>query len=193
MHLTDHVTDVQLNDYLDHESSEQAEIESHLSTCDECVARLTALITLFAEIESLPELELTYSHRESSMWDAVRLTPNPGLTPQIPRWFTLTAFAQAMAGLISLVFTLPYISELISSVLQANPLPSFNVLAVSLQMKILLEIQLLQSVRFPPLPVGILPVINGLPAEVVYSGLVGVFCIWLIGSWWILKARPNPV
>ena len=35
MHLTDHISDVQLNEYLDNESTERVFIESHLSVCDE--------------------------------------------------------------------------------------------------------------------------------------------------------------
>ncbi len=53
-----HLTDEQLNEYLDNESTdERAQIESHLSSCDECAARLSTLQNLFAELESLPELE----------------------------------------------------------------------------------------------------------------------------------------
>ena len=50
-----HLTDEQLNEYLDHESQEHAQIESHLSACDECTVRLAALQTLFTELDSLPE------------------------------------------------------------------------------------------------------------------------------------------
>ena len=52
-----HLTDVQLNEYLDNETTERTQIESHLSVCDECTARLSALKTLFTEIESLPEIK----------------------------------------------------------------------------------------------------------------------------------------
>jgi len=54
-----HLTDEQLNEYLDNEIVDRADIESHLASCGECAARLTALQTLFAELDSLPELELT--------------------------------------------------------------------------------------------------------------------------------------
>ena len=67
-----HLTDEQLNEYLDHETSEQVQIETHLAACAECVARLTALQTLFAEIESLPEMELRHSI-------AARFAPTPSL------------------------------------------------------------------------------------------------------------------
>ena len=78
MHLTDHVTDVQLNEYLDHESAEREQIETHISSCADCAARLTALQALFAEIESLPELPLTHDL-------TARFTPTPSLpVPQLP-------------------------------------------------------------------------------------------------------------
>ncbi len=54
-----HLTDEQLNEYLDHETNERAQIELHLATCGKCSARLAALQDLFSEIKSLPELELS--------------------------------------------------------------------------------------------------------------------------------------
>ena len=59
MHLTDHISDVQLNEYLDNEIPDRAQIELHLKSCEDCTARLTALLRLFDEVESLPELALS--------------------------------------------------------------------------------------------------------------------------------------
>ena len=105
-----HLTDEQLNEYVDHESSERVQIEAHLSSCDECAARLTALQTLFAEIESLPELELTRPI-------AARFAPTPSLTvPQLPRWLTLTATLQAAVALVVLILAAPFITNLLPAV-----------------------------------------------------------------------------
>ena len=54
-----HLTDDQLNEYLDNEAADRVQIEAHLSSCDECAVRLSTLQNLFAEMESLPELTLT--------------------------------------------------------------------------------------------------------------------------------------
>jgi anti-sigma factor RsiW len=61
-----HLTDEQLNEYLDNETTERAQIETHLASCADCAARLIALQVLFAEIESLPEVELapTLAHAD---------------------------------------------------------------------------------------------------------------------------------
>ena len=36
-----HLTDDQLNEYLDEATAERVQIEAHLSSCDECAARLS--------------------------------------------------------------------------------------------------------------------------------------------------------
>ena len=54
-----HLTDDQLNEYLDEVTTERTHIEAHLSSCDECAARLSTLQNLFTELDSLPELVLT--------------------------------------------------------------------------------------------------------------------------------------
>ena len=100
-----HLTDDQLNEYLDYETSERVLIETHLAACAECAARLTALQTLFAEIESLPELELTHSV-------AARFAPTPSLPPQLPRWLTLTATLQAALALVAAILAAPFITKL---------------------------------------------------------------------------------
>ena len=87
MHLTDHLTDEQLNEYLDEATNERPQIESHLSSCDECAARLTTLQTLFTEIESLPELALTKSL-------AAPFMRTSNLPAQLPRFLTLTVTLQ---------------------------------------------------------------------------------------------------
>ena len=56
-----HLTDEQLNEYLDNETNERVQIETHLSSCGECAARLSTLQALFTELDSLPEVALTKS------------------------------------------------------------------------------------------------------------------------------------
>ena len=54
-----HLTDDQLNEYLDEATTERVQIEAHLFSCDECAARFSTLQNVFTELDSLPELELT--------------------------------------------------------------------------------------------------------------------------------------
>src|SRR5262245_30463290 len=122
-----HLTDGQLNEYLDNETTERAFIEAHLTECADCAARLTALQTLFTEIESLPEFELTHSL-------ATRLPPVPSLPPQLPSWLTLTVTLQAVAALVAMVFTVPVITQYLMPIRQG--IPSLKDISVELQSKI---------------------------------------------------------
>lgn len=187
MHLTDHVTDMQLNEYLDNESAPagRAEIELHLSSCDECAARLTVLKSLFAEIESLPDLELTPNI-------AARFIPTRSLpAPQLSPWLTLTATLQAALALIALIAATPVVSRYLTPYLQTYPIPSLNDLAFKLQMNILMWIQTIQSIQFPTAPTGIFTLPKEFSPGIVSASVIGLFLIWIIGNWWLLRKRPN--
>jgi len=55
-----HLDDVWLNEYLDNalEPSARAQAQAHLADCRDCAARLMELRTLFADLETLPDLPL---------------------------------------------------------------------------------------------------------------------------------------
>ena len=173
MHLTDHISDVQLNEYLDYESTERAQIEAHLSACDECAARLTALKTLFAEIESLPELELTHSL-------AARFTPTPSLQPQLPTWLTLTATLQAALALITLIIAAPFVTNLLPSI----ELPSLTDIFLQLQSQWTVWLDLLSTFQLPTLPQ--LPALE-ISSLMLTLTLAGVSILWLIGNGLLLR------
>jgi len=174
MHLTDHVTDIQLNEYLDHESSERVQIDAHLSICDECTVRLTALQTLFAEIESLPELELTHTL-------AARFTPTPSLpVAQLPRWLTLTATLQAVLALIAFIVAAPFITKLLPMV----QMPSLPDIFLQLQAQWTAWLAALSVFQLPTLPQ--IPAIE-LPSLVVALTLAGVSMLWLVGNGLLLR------
>ena len=42
-----HLTEEELNEYLDNEIQDRARVELHLSACQECAARLSTLQALF--------------------------------------------------------------------------------------------------------------------------------------------------
>ena len=174
MHLTDHVTDVQLNEYLDHESAEREQIETHISSCADCAARLTALQALFAEIESLPELPLTHDL-------AARFTPTPSLpVPRLPRWLTLTATLQAALALLTVIIAAPFITELLPAV----QTPSFADVLIQIQSQWLTWLDLLSTFQLPTLPQ--LPVIE-ISNLMITLTLAGISMLWLIGNGLLLR------
>jgi anti-sigma factor RsiW len=176
-----HLTDDQLNEYLDNESAERAQIEIHLSSCDECAARLTALQTLFAEIESLPKLELSHSI-------AARFTPTPSLPPQLPRWLTLTATLQAALALIAAIIAAPFITKLLPSL----QIPSLTDGLLQLQTQWPMWLNQLSTLRLNSWPAFQLPTLPQLPTLEIPSmlialTLVGVSMLWLVGNGLLLR------
>jgi len=180
MHLTDHLADVQLNEYLDNETNPKgrAQIESHLSTCDECAARLTALKTLFAEIESLPEVALTRSLA------APFTRPSNPPVPQLPRWFRLTAILQAALALITIILAAPFITNL----LPAIEIPSLTeaLLQLQLQWTAWLDFDLLSTVSMPTLPQ--IPALETSSLMLTLT-LVGVSMLWVLGNGLLLRKQ----
>jgi hypothetical protein len=174
MHLTDHITDVQLNEYLDNEITERAQIESHLSSCDECAARLTALKTLFAELDSLPEVELTRNL-------AARFVSAGQLPPQLPRWLTLTASLQAALALIALIVAAPFVMNL----LPAIETPSFAETLIQIQTQWL---TLLDTFTNYQLPAFSLPPLQ-IPTLTLSLALAGASLLWLVGNGLLLRKQ----
>jgi len=179
-----HLTDDQLNEYLDNETTERSPIEAHLASCDECAARYSALKTLFAEIESLPDLALS-----SNL--AARFTPTLNLNPQLPRWLTLTATLQTVLALIAIAFTAPSISRFLAPILQAYPMPSLNTVALDLQINFAMWTETVRSFQLPALPSGILTLPHGFSTLTLSVSVLGIFFIWILGNWWLLRKRPN--
>jgi len=168
-----HLTDEQLNEYLDNESSERVQIESHLFSCDECAARLTALKTLFAEIESLSELELTHSI-------AARFTPTPSLPPQLPTWLTLTATLQAAFALITAIIAAPFIAKLLPVI----EMPSLTDIFLQLQVQWTTWLDALSTFQVPALPQ--IPTF-GFSSLFITLTLAGVSILWLVGNGLLLR------
>ncbi|MGH9879564.1 MAG: anti-sigma factor family protein [Nitrososphaerales archaeon] len=169
-----HLTDEQLNEYLDNESTERVQLEAHLSSCDDCATRLTALQALFAEIESLPELELTQSI-------AARFDPSPGLSvPQLPRWLTLTETLQAAIALISIILAAPMVMNL----LPAIQMPSLTNVFIQVQSQWAAWLDMLSQFQVPVMPE--IPVIE-LSSLVIAFTLVGVSLLWLVGNGLLLR------
>jgi len=173
MHLTDHLTDVQLNEYLDNETAERAQIELHISSCDECAARLTTLQDLFSEIESLPELALSRNF-------AAPFTRTSSLPAQLPRWLTLTATLQAALALVAIMVAAPFIANLLPSI----EAPSFTDFFVQIQSQWTAWLDILSQLQMPTLPE--IPVVE-LSSLVITLTLAGVSMLWLVGNGLLLR------
>src|SRR5688572_23467881 len=121
-----HLSDEQLNEYLDHESQEGAKIESHLADCDECGARLAALQALFTELDSLPDTALSIDLAPAVLQRVSGSTI-------LPKWLTLTVFLQAALALIIILIAAPFIVEFASASLPLLQLPSIPEVLLPLQ------------------------------------------------------------
>ena len=168
-----HLTEEELNEYLDNEIQDRQRVELHLSACDECAARLTALQTLFTEIESLPELELTQSI-------AVHFAPSPGLPAQLPRWLTLTATLQAALALIAIIVAAPMVMNL----LPAIQTPSLTDIFVQVQSQWTAWLDALSTFQLPSIPE--IPVFE-FSSLILTLILAGVSMLWLVGNGLLLR------
>ncbi len=174
-----HLTDDQLNEYLDEATNKRAQIEAHLSSCDECAARLSALQNLFIELDSLPELELTRNLSEASPWDAASFTPRPSLPAQLPKFLTLTVTLQAAVALTALILAVPFIAQLIP-VLEISSLSN---IFIQLQTQWTTWLDMLSQFQFPTLPTFTFEI----SSIYLMSALVGVFMLWLVGNGLLLR------
>ena len=166
-----HLTDEQLNEYLDNETNERMQIETHLSSCGECAARLSALQALFTELDSLPEVALTKSLSEASPWGAAPFLPTRNLPAPLPKFLTLTVILQAAFALTAVIIAIPFV---------ANLLPAFEIPSLA---ESLAQLSTFQLPNFQP---ANLPTINFQPATFEISSLLmalaGVSVLWILGN-----------
>ena len=168
-----HLTDDQLNEYLDEATTERTHIEAHLSSCDECAARLSTLQNLFTELDSLPEVELTHNL-------AARFMPNRSLTLQLPRWFTLTATLQAALALAALIVAIPFVSALLPQI----ELPSYTKLFFQSQTQWTVWLDQLSTFNLPTFQPIHLPTLE--ISSLLFT-LAGVSVLWILGNGLLLR------
>ena len=175
MHLTDHISDVQLNEYLDNEIADRTHIESHLASCGDCAARLTVLQSLFAELDSLPEATLSTDL-------AARFSSQGQLTPQLSRWLTLTATLQAALALIALIIAAPFVLNLLPPL----ETPSFTEVLIQLQSQWLTFFNTFTNFQLPSLPS--LPPLQ-IPTLTLSLALAFASLLWLVGNGLLLRKQ----
>ena len=169
-----HLTDEQLNEYLDNESTERAQIESHLASCEDCAARLSTLENLFTEIESLPEITLSRPL-------APHFTPH---IPSLPRWLTLTATLQAAIAMIALILAAPLLIQGLPPYLSNLEALSFTEIFLEVQSQWMAWLKMLSQLQIPAVPE--IPVIE-LSSMVIMLTLIGVSILWIVGNGLLLR------
>jgi hypothetical protein len=168
-----HLTDEQLNEYLDNASTERALIESHLDSCDECAARLSALQALFADLDSLPEVTLSTDL-------AARFRPHPSLPAQLPRWLTLTATLQAAAALVALIVAIPFFSIMLPQV----EMPSFTTWLFEIQSLWTSWLDTLSTFQMPTFQPSTIPTLE---MSTLFVALAIVSIFWIFGNGLLLR------
>ncbi len=177
MQLSDHISDVELNEYLDDETSDRIRIESHVSSCADCAARLALLQDLFSEIESLPDLELTRPV-------ALRFILPASPPAKLPRSLTLAVTVQAMLAVIAIIIAAPFVMKFLSAYSSSLPAPSLANVFLSLQAQWTGWLDTLSTFRLPSLPE--IPVMELSSLFVIFT-IIGVSLLWLIGNGLLLR------
>ncbi|MBI5822621.1 MAG: hypothetical protein HZB18_01235 [Chloroflexi bacterium] len=166
-----HLTEEQLNEYLDEATTERAEIELHLSSCDKCAARLSTLQNLFTELDSLPELALSRDL-------AAPFTPRPSLPAQLPKFLTLTASLQAAIALAAIIIAAPFVIPLIPAIETST----LTTLLFEVQSQWTAWLDMLSQFQMPAMPE--IPILE---MSSLLMALAGVSVLWVLGNGLLLR------
>jgi len=175
-----HLTDEKLNEYLDNEIADRPQAELHLSSCDECAARLTALKTLFDEIESLPELALSHDIAAP----ITRRVGGRAAVPAVPRSLRLTVTLQAALAVVAIIFAAPIVMQFVSPYFSRIQMPSFADMFLQLQTQWRTWPDVLSQFRLPTMPE--IP-IGELSSLFIMLTVAGVSVLWLVGNRLLLR------
>ncbi len=172
-----HLSEEQLNEFLDNESKEQNEIETHLSSCNECAARFNSLQALFTELDSLPELTLSRDL-------ATAVTQRVGWSGVLPKWLTLTIALQAALALIASVIAVPFIIEFASESMPVLQSPSIPEILIQLQAQWITWLDTLSTFQMPVIPS--IPTLQFSSLMILFT-LAGASILWLVGNGLLLR------
>lgn len=170
-----HLTERQLNEYLDNATDDRARIQTHLDSCDDCAARLATLQTLFAELDSLPDLAFTSPLAARVLLDLER-------TPRLPRWLPLTSLLQTAAAVVAILVAAPLVLDYLPTV---QP-PTWTDTLAQIQTQWLAWLDALAAIQAPALPELPALGISSLSASLVF---LAALAMWLFGNRLLLKSR----
>ncbi len=192
-----HLTDSQLNEYLDDTLDETTKIkfDSHLQTCEDCSARLCELKFLFTSLESLPEVKL---RRDLSPAILARLPQKQ------PRLWT-PFFAAQLGAALGLFFWLSVqVTNFITPIISTSRFPPFTMpnfqYAISnfqfpnFHSLFTIFISLFSIPKFQ-LPTFNLPtfqpsILNLSTFDLIFIS-ASVFLLWLVGNLSLLRNRSG--
>lgn len=177
-----HLTDEQLNEYLDNEIVDRAQAELHLSSCDGCTARLTALKALFDEIESLSELVLS---RDIAAPIMHRVGGSVSV-PVVPRSLRLTVTLQAALAVIAIIFAAPFVMQFVSPYLSGIQMLSFVDMFLQLQAQWGTWLDVLSQFQLPTMPQIPVLELSGLFSMLTVAG---ISVLWLVGNRLLLRIK----
>jgi hypothetical protein len=172
-----HLTDEQLNEYLDGESTDHAQMESHLAVCADCARRLSEMKVLFSEIESLPELAISPEF-------SARFTSPQNEPAELPRSLTLTMILQAALVVAGIMIAAPFVIRFVSSYAPIHWVPSFVDIFLQMQTVWMAWLDILSTLSFPNIPE--IPVVNVSSLVTIFT-VIGVSLLWLIGNGLLLR------
>ena len=172
-----HLTDEQLNEYLDHETNDRAQIESHLAECVDCARRSRELEALFREIEALPELAISPEF-------SVRFTSIGSEPVRLPRSLTLTMILQAVLAVVVMIGAAPFLIRFVSLYTPRPSVPSLVDVFLQLQSQWIAWLDTLSTLSLPTIPE--VPVLN-VSSLFVMLTVIGVSVLWLIGNGLLLR------
>ena len=174
-----HLTDEQLNEYLDSPPVPglPSPVALHLDTCDECQTRLNDLRAVFTALESLPEVKLSRDLTSSVM---AKLRPSWGGLPIRPaRTWTWLSLTQALGALV--IFAWLASSFVLPPEIATYQPPTFDSLVVS-------ALQLLSSFTFEAPTLTIQSSTIDLQSTTILTFIVSAAVLWLVGNGLLLRA-----
>jgi|GEM_PF-504879 len=194
--MSNHLDDVLLNEYLDDslERSARTDVEVHLAHCPDCATRLMELRTLFADLESLPDLRLERDLTPTVLAVVRRRSrPQPFADSPVLR---LIFVLQAVVALSLLGLAAPLVAQrfqplitfqfggqvsLALTNLSATLSESWSALLTSVQSLMTESAALVQPIQTSPL----------VSEAGLMICLTAVFLLWLLGNGLLLRPTGN--
>jgi len=170
-----HLTDDQLNEYLDNSTLENSSIR-HLDTCKDCQFRLEELRSVFTALESLTELQ---PPRDLTSTIMAKLSPVwGGMASRPTKTWTWLSAAQAIGAFAILAwlassFTLP------PEIATYQP-PTFDTLLASV-------FQLLSSFTFETPTFEFQSTTIDLQSTTILMFVISAIMLWLVGNGLLLR------
>jgi hypothetical protein len=188
-----HVTETQLNEYLDQalEEGERREIEGHLATCGQCSSELDDLKNVFQALERLPDVTLERDLTTQVLADLQEEMPLPTL------WKQPAFLLQSLLTLLLLALSMPilrgwgprvstWIDEL---ALLGRQIPSHSEMLTQLS-------AWKPQFHFPspelPFTLPALPDFSPQPdVGVLLALVIFIVMLWMVGNLSLLRGRPE--